>query len=175
MSSCSHERVMDAGLGLHIISFRWVLFLLYGKHGQWFEFLNTFKSLQILFGILLRFHVWINLLFVPHFPNTCVSRYWALLMHLLCMISRSLIPLFGLSTNLNQGPSSWSSSLPMVRQKAIIHFNGHGNLGNDKLWDLKVCLWLQYFFCHYSHIISRPLCGYAWKMPSFTICFHAYY
>ena len=31
-----------------------------------------------------------------------------------------------------------SRALPRVRQKAIMRFSGHSNLGRDKLWDLKV-------------------------------------
>jgi hypothetical protein len=37
-----------------------------------------------------------------------------------------------------------------------MHFNGYGNLGRDKLWDLKICLRLQEF--HYLDIISMSLC-----------------
>lgn len=54
-----------------------------------------------------------------------------------------------------------SHSSPKVRQKPIIHFDGHGNLGRDKPWDLKVRLGLQEF--HYLDIISMLLCGHVWR------------
>ena len=54
----------------------------------------------------------------------------------------------------------YSRSSPRVRKKAIMHFNGHGNLGSDKLWDPKGCPSYGNL-CHYSYIISRSLCGHA--------------
>ena len=67
----------------------------------------------------------------------------------------------------------YSRSSSRVRQTAIMHFNGNGNLGRGKLWDLKVCPCYGNL-CHYSYITFRSLCGHTWKLPSFTMCFNTY-
>ena len=79
----------------------------------------------------------------------------ALRMHLLHKILRIPSPPWSLSTNPNQGPSSWLLSPSMVYfviaicrgwdKRLLCVLMGHNNLGRDNLWDLKVHLGVQEF------------------------------
>ena len=92
-----------------------------------FQTIHTDQLLSKCGSILFSFHVWIHMnvfvvcsTFSQHICFLILGSR-AFMLHLPCMILRFLSPLCGLNTNLNQGPSSWSFSLPMDYCIVILH------------------------------------------------------
>lgn len=122
------------------------------------------KKLPIIYvrNLCKQFEVLIYMLFVPHFPNKCVSRIGSSPYAFSSQDSKVYITLvwpkyqpqprsFKLVT-LIINDQLCSRSSPRVRQKAITHFNEHDNLGRDiKLWALKVHPRLREFMSLLSH------------------------
>ena len=95
----------------------------------------------------------------------------------------SITPI-GLSINPKQGPSSWSFS-PWMVYFAVILCRGCDKRPLCDLMDTVILEGRSYGtskfvqgygnLCHYSYKIPISLCGHAWSMPSFTMCFDNYF
>ena len=90
-------------------------------------------------------------------------------MHLLRMNLRFLSPMCGLSTNPNQGPSSWLI-FPLMVCFVVAHHQGSDTrplcVSTDMLIlegvSCRTSKFIQGYgnLCHYSYIISMSLCGH---------------